>query len=156
MVSSTIYGLESLLDQIYAVLTGFGYEVWMSHKGTVPTDSRHHAFEDCLIAVERCDLFLGLITGRYGSGRPEDGSPSIIHQEMRRAVEMKKPRWFLVQYEVIVARDLLRQFRYDASGNRTPVTFQRALLHEWKGLTRRSANLGSARSYPVELPGNKA
>ena len=34
LVSSTVYGLEELLDRIYTVLTAFGYEVWMSHKGT--------------------------------------------------------------------------------------------------------------------------
>ena len=36
MVSSTVYGIEELLDRVYAILTNFGYEVWMSHKGTVP------------------------------------------------------------------------------------------------------------------------
>jgi hypothetical protein len=35
MVSSTVYGIEELLEQIYAMLSGFGYEVWCSHKGTV-------------------------------------------------------------------------------------------------------------------------
>jgi hypothetical protein len=36
MVSSTVYGIEELLDRIYTLLTAFGYEVWMSHKGTMP------------------------------------------------------------------------------------------------------------------------
>lgn len=36
MVSSSVYGIEELLDRIYTLLTSFGYEVWMSHKGTVP------------------------------------------------------------------------------------------------------------------------
>ena len=39
MVSSTVYGIEELLDRIYTLLTAFGYEVWMSHKGTVPVFS---------------------------------------------------------------------------------------------------------------------
>lgn len=30
MVSSTVYGVEDGLDRIYSLLTGFGYEVWMS------------------------------------------------------------------------------------------------------------------------------
>lgn len=33
MVSSTVYGIEELLQRIYAILTRFGHEVWMSHKG---------------------------------------------------------------------------------------------------------------------------
>ena len=31
MVSSTVYGIEELLERIYAILTRFGYDVWMSH-----------------------------------------------------------------------------------------------------------------------------
>ena len=44
MVSSTVYGVEELLERIYAILTRFGYEVWMSHKGTVPVISTKSAF----------------------------------------------------------------------------------------------------------------
>lgn len=69
MVSSTVYGIEELLDRVYTLLTAFGYEVWMSHKGTVPVFSNRSAFENCIAATENCDLFLGLITPHYGSGR---------------------------------------------------------------------------------------
>ena len=34
LVSSTVYGIEELLERVYTLLTGFGYEVWMSHAGT--------------------------------------------------------------------------------------------------------------------------
>ncbi len=64
MVSSTVYGIEELLDQVYALLGGFGYEVWMSHKGTVPILPHQTAMESCLLAVEKCDLFLSIITPR--------------------------------------------------------------------------------------------
>lgn len=50
--------LEELLERIHSILTRFGYEVWMSHKGTVPVISTESAFENCLHAVEQCDLFL--------------------------------------------------------------------------------------------------
>ncbi|MBU4262045.1 MAG: hypothetical protein KKC76_09260 [Proteobacteria bacterium] len=39
LVSSTVYGIEELLERIYTLLTAFGYEVWMSHKGTMPVFS---------------------------------------------------------------------------------------------------------------------
>src|ERR1051325_434003 len=86
MVSSTVYGIEELLDRIYTLLTTFGYEVWMSHKGTVPVFSNRSAFENCLVATEKCDLFLGLITPYYGSGK-EEGGLSITHRELQRAIE---------------------------------------------------------------------
>ncbi len=53
MVSSTVHGLEELLDRIYALLTQNDYEVWMSYKGTVPVRSDQTAFESCIKAVGR-------------------------------------------------------------------------------------------------------
>ena len=59
LVSSSGYGIEELLDRIYVLLTAYGYEVWMSHKGTLPVFSNQSAFGNCLAAVEKCDIFLG-------------------------------------------------------------------------------------------------
>ncbi|WP_122828846.1 DUF4062 domain-containing protein, partial [Pseudomonas viridiflava] len=73
MVSSTVYGVEELLDLVYTLLTSFGYEVLMSHKGTLPVSSEQTAFENCLAAVKQCDLFLGIITPQYGSGVDNTG-----------------------------------------------------------------------------------
>jgi len=52
MVSSTVYGIEELLEQVYTLLSGFGYEVWVSHKGTVTVYPNQTALESCLTAVE--------------------------------------------------------------------------------------------------------
>ena len=110
LVSSTVYGIEELLERIYSLLTEFGYEVWMSHKGTLPVFSSRSAFDNCLAGVEKCDLFLGLITPHYGSGKVEDGL-SITHQELRRAVELNKPRWLLAHDHVVFARSFLAYLR---------------------------------------------
>ncbi len=115
MVSSTVYGVEELLERIYTLLTAFGYEVWMSHKGTLPVFSSLSALENCREAVRRCDLFLGLITPQYGSG-VEDGDISITHEELRLAIELNKPRWFLAHGHVVFARTLLRNLRREKSG----------------------------------------
>lgn len=133
LVSSTVYGLEELLDRIYTVLTAFGYEVWMSHKGTLPVRSDKTAFDNCLAAVDACDLFLGIITPDYGTGR--DGKEiSITHQELQRAIVLKKPRWLLVHQSVVFARRFLRDL-----GHKTPT--ERAKLVLAKG----SKSLGDLR-----------
>ena len=105
MVSSTVYGIEELLDQVYALLNGFGYEVWMSHKGTVPIYPDKTAFESCLLAAERCDLFLAIITPQYGSG-VVDGDLGITHQELLKAIEKNRPRWILAHAFIPFARSL--------------------------------------------------
>lgn len=38
MVSSTVYDIPYLLDQIEATLKTFGYQPWISAKGTIPVD----------------------------------------------------------------------------------------------------------------------
>ncbi|MDL2275360.1 DUF4062 domain-containing protein [Desulfosarcina sp. OttesenSCG-928-A07] len=120
MVSSTVYGIEELLERIYTLLTAFGYEVWMSHKGTVPVFSTQTAFENCLRAVENCDLFLGLITPSYGSGQdPDDpSSRSITHHEILKAIELNKPRWLLAHENVVFARILLNHLGYQGKAGR--------------------------------------
>jgi len=124
MVSSTVYGVEELLDRVYSLLTAFGYEVWMSHKGTVPVFSNETAFESCLRAVEECDLFLGLITPQYGSGVDSSGL-SITHQEMKKAIELNKPRWFLAHDQVVFARRLLLDLGYNTQEKRTELELRK-------------------------------
>ena len=85
MVSSTAYGIEELLDQVYSLLTNFGYEVWASHKGTVTVYPHMTALDSCMRAVNDCNLFVSIITPQYGSGVVEDDL-SITHQEL---LEMK-------------------------------------------------------------------
>jgi len=113
MVSSTVYGIEELLDRIYTLLTP-QYEVWMSHKGTMPVFSKRSAFENCIKGVESCNLFLGIITPFYGSGKDGDYI-SICHQELRKALELNKPRWLLAHDHVVFARTMLSNLRYKKS-----------------------------------------
>lgn len=105
MVSSAVYGYQEFLDRIYDLLVTFGYEVWMSHKGTIPVSSDRDTLENCLRAVEKCDLFLGIITGQYGT-TIRDGL-SATHHEFKKAIELNKPRWFIVDDRVIFARRFL-------------------------------------------------
>jgi hypothetical protein len=125
MVSSTVYGIEELLEQIYATLTTFGYDVWMSHKGTLPVSSTRTAFENCLHGVANCDLFLSLITPQYGSGVEAKGELSITHQELLKAIELNKPRWVLAHDHVVFARTMLMQLEHDTAAKRAALAFKK-------------------------------
>jgi len=127
LVSSTVYGIEELLDRVYTLLTAFGYEVWMSHKGTVPVSSNRTAFENCLAAAEKCDLFLGLITPHYGSGQDKDhpDEPSITHREVQKAIALKKPRWLLAHDHVVFAWSLLKNLGYSGKENRKKLALKK-------------------------------
>ena len=126
MVSSSVYGQEELLDRIYGILSNFGFEVWMSHKGTIPTNSNETTLESCLRAVRNCDFFLGIISPNYGSSI-NDGL-SITHLEFQEAIKLKKPRWFLVHDRVVFARQLLRYLGYENSDKRAELTLKKITL----------------------------
>jgi hypothetical protein len=123
MVSSSVYGFEQTLDQIDAVLRGFGYRVWMSHNNTLPVNSKFSNFQNCLRSVEKCDAFLGIIRGQYGSGKTLR-TRSITHQEQLKAIELNKRRWVFVYHDVVVARQLLTQFRHDDQGRKRRLNFK--------------------------------
>lgn len=130
MVSSTVYGVEELLDKVFSLLNSFGYEtqygyeVLMSHKGTIPVSSSQSAFESCIKAVEDCDLFLGIITPQYGSGVDGEGL-SITHKEIQKAIELNKPRWFLAHDHVVFARRMLMDLGYKNREERKQLTLRK-------------------------------
>jgi len=128
LVSSTVYGVEELLDRVYVVLTQYGYDVWMSHKGTMPVLPDRSNFENCVAAVEDCDLFLGIITTQYGSGMPAKGERSITHEELLKAIDLDKPRWILAHDQVVFARSLLRNMGHDTAAKREALTFKKSLM----------------------------
>lgn len=109
MVSSSIYGFENDLTQICALLKKMGYEVLNSYIGTIKTTSENSPLENCIHAVEKCDLFLGIIRTNCGTGYIED--KNITFEEMKKAVEMGKPYWFLAHRDVVFARQLLKHVK---------------------------------------------
>jgi hypothetical protein len=117
MVASTVYNFEASLEQICGILSGFGYVVWNSRLGTMPLDPALSNMDNCLKAVRDCDLFLGIVRGQYGSGIV--GPRSITHEEIRLAVQLVKPRWFLVEGNVTLARQLLKPYMFKRNGTRT-------------------------------------
>lgn len=117
MVASTVYNFEDQILQIYAVLNGFGYDVWNSHTGTIPVHPGRSNLENCVQAAQDCDVFLGIVRPFYGSGVV--GNKSITHAEFSKAVELNKPRWLLVHRDVTFSRKLLKRHMYTSKGKRT-------------------------------------
>jgi hypothetical protein len=109
MVGSTVYGFEDQLSQIVAQLNTLGYEVLNSHHGTIKVNPNLSNLDNCLRAVEECDLFLGIIRPYYGTGNI--GDKNITFEEIKKAIELKKPYWFLVHRDVVFARNLLKKMK---------------------------------------------
>ena len=110
-VSSTVYDFESQLDVVYSTLDGYGYDVMMSHKGTVPIDSKDSNLENCLKGVENCDVFLGFIRPLAGTGILKPGEKSITAQEFNVAFRINMPRFVLADYRVVFARQFTNMMK---------------------------------------------
>lgn len=106
MLGSTVYGFEDQLSQIVAQLQLLGYEVLNSHNGSIKVNPKLSNLENCIKAVEECDLFLGIIRPFYGTGNI--GDKNITFEEIKKAIELKKPYWFLVHRDVVFARELFK------------------------------------------------
>lgn len=109
MVGSTVYGFEDQISQIVAQLNTPGYEVLNSHYGSLRVNPHLSNLENCLQAVADCDLFLGIIRPYYGTGNM--GDKNITFEEIKMAIELKKPYWFLVHRDVVFARGLFKKVK---------------------------------------------
>ena len=109
MVGSTVYGFEDQLSQIIAQLNTLGYEVLNSHHGSIKVNPNLSNLDNCLNAVEECDLFLGIIRPYFGTGNI--GDKNITFEEIKKAIALKKPYWFLVHRDVVFARNLFKKMK---------------------------------------------
>ena len=107
-VATTVYNFESDLNTIYELLDNLGYDVYMSHKGSFPLNSKFSNLKNCTNGVEDCDVFVGFIRPSYGSGVLEKGAKSITHQEFETAFNRNIPRFILADYRVPIIRDFFR------------------------------------------------
>ncbi len=110
MIASSVYNYEDQINEICGILEQMGYHPISSHYKTMPTDPSKSNLENCLIAAQKCDAFFGIIRPFYGSGII--GATSITHEEMKTAIALKKPRWFIAHRDIRVARELFKQYRY--------------------------------------------
>jgi len=124
MISSSVYGSQSLLRQTYATLLGFGYQVICSPIGTMSVNPNQSNLDNCLQAVAECDVFVGFIRPVYGSGRDSKHDKSITHLELEKAIELNRPRWMLAHSSVVKMRSLLRHVFFNLDGTRNDRDFK--------------------------------
>ena len=109
MVGSTVYGFEDQLSQIVAQLNILGYDALNSHYGSIKVNPNLSNLDNCLKAVAECDLFLGIIRPYCGTGNV--GEKNITFEEIKEAIRLKKPYWFLVHRDVVYTRMLLKKMK---------------------------------------------
>jgi hypothetical protein len=117
-VASTVYNFEHQLNDVFTFLDSMGYDVYMSHKGTIPLDSKKSNLENCLDAVRASDVFVGFVRPDYGSGVLTEGEKSIVHQEFETAFSREIPRFILADYRVVFTRMLCKEILLEERGKK--------------------------------------
>ena len=124
LISSSVYGTQSLLRQSYATLRGYGYNVICPPVGSLAVNPRKSNLENCLHAMTECDIFVGFIRPISGSGRDSTEEKSVTHLELERAIAVNRPRWMMVHSSVVKMRNLVGHVFYDKKGVRNGVEFK--------------------------------
>lgn len=109
MIGSTVYGYEDQLSKIVSDLKAKEYQVLNSHHGSIKVNPKLSNLENSLKAVEECEMFLGIIRPYYGTGNIN--GQNITFEEMKKAIELKRPAWFLVHRNVDFAEKLFKKLK---------------------------------------------
>lgn len=111
MVASTVYGFQTELTQLCAVLKSYGYEVLNSHIRKIRVPHGKSNNQACLDAVGECHVFFGVIRQHYGSG--------ITHNEIKEAKKLDRPRWFVAHAFVPFSQQVFRQYKKSKKQKKT-------------------------------------
>lgn len=141
MISSSVNGFEDQLLQIESVFTSLGYMVVMSMSGTMKVNPHLHNFDNCMKAVEGCDVFFGIIRPDCGTGRLD--KECVTFQEFKYARELNKPCWYVIDnkiktYKTLLKSLILREFpdTNDDDLNATITSYYDRQVRERKCLPR--------------------
>lgn len=110
-VSSTCYDLLDLRSEMESHIAELGLTPIMSDRVTSLFEVVHDAnsIETCLINVRKADVFICVLSQRYGRALETPFEPvSATHLEYREAVKLGKPIRFYVRDRLLAEYDLWR------------------------------------------------
>jgi len=105
MLASTVYGFEDQLFKIIDDLQQNKFKVLNSHYGSIQVNPKLSNLENCLQAVHDTLWFTGLVRSYYGTGNIDE--KNITFEEIKEAINLKKPRWFFIHRDVIFANKII-------------------------------------------------
>ncbi len=105
MVASTVYGFEDQLSKIVNDIKHRNFNVLNSFHGSIKVNPQLSNLDNCLQAVEETDWFMGIVRPYYGTGNIND--KNITLEEIKKAIGLKKQRWFFINRDVTFASNIL-------------------------------------------------
>ncbi|WP_186174899.1 DUF4062 domain-containing protein [Vibrio jasicida] len=108
-VSSTCYDLQEERAQLERFITNYGFTPVLSEYSGVYYDIDAHTHESCINEVAHCDMFVLIISGRYGGKIKEGNGESITQAEYNKARELGLPIFTFVKADVNSAQHYYKE-----------------------------------------------
>ena len=103
-VSSTCYDLSEERSQLEKFIIAYGFQPILSEYSDVFYDPDEHTHNACVKEVAHCDLFILIISGRFGGKYIEGSGESITQAEYNEARRLKIPIFSFVKNDVLNAQ----------------------------------------------------
>lgn len=103
-VSSTCYDLQEERAQLERFISDYGFHPILSEYSGVYYDVDTHTHDSCINEVAHCDLFILIISGRYGGKLKDGNGESITQAEYNKAKDMGLPIFTFVKADVLAAQ----------------------------------------------------
>jgi hypothetical protein len=108
-VSSTCYDLQEERAQLERFISSYGFHPILSEYSGVYYDVDTHTHESCVNEVSHCDLFVLVISGRYGGKFKNGNGESITQAEYNKARELDLPIFTFVKSDVSAAQHYYKE-----------------------------------------------
>lgn len=103
-VSSTCYDLAEERSQLERFIISYGFQPILSEYSDVFYDPDEHTHNACVKEVSHCDLFILIISGRFGGKHIDGDGESITQAEYNEARRLKIPIFSFVKNDVLNAQ----------------------------------------------------
>lgn len=103
-ISSTCYDLEEERTQLERFVNSYGFQPILSEYSDVFYDPDEHTHESCVKEVVHCDIFILIISGRFGGRYVSGSGESITQAEYNEARKLNIPIFAFVKSDVLQAQ----------------------------------------------------
>ncbi|WP_330959075.1 DUF4062 domain-containing protein [Photobacterium sp. 53610] len=108
-VSSTCYDLQEERAQLERFIINYGFNPVLSEYSGVYYDVDAHTHDSCVNEVAHCDLFVLIISGRYGGKFQGGNGESITQAEYNKARDLGLPIFTFVKADVHSAQHYYKE-----------------------------------------------
>ncbi|TOB56703.1 DUF4062 domain-containing protein, partial [Vibrio parahaemolyticus] len=103
-VSSTCYDLAEERSQLERFIYSYGFQPILSEYSGVYYDPDEHTHEACVSEVKNADIFILIISGRFGGQHIDGKGESITQAEYNEARKLSIPIFAFVKSDVLQAQ----------------------------------------------------